>query len=50
MFASGSSVAVFGSGLGVFHFQCGTVKGTRYASAAELSEFEFLIAPPNAAQ
>ena len=49
MFASGSSVAVFGSGLGVFYFQCGTVKGTRYASAAELSEFEFLIVPPNAA-
>jgi len=41
------STAVFGSGAGVFYFQCGNVKGTRYASAGELAEFEALIANPN---
>ena len=41
------NVAIFGSGAGVFYLQCGTVRGTRYASAPELSEFESLIAPPD---
>lgn len=40
------NVGIFGTGRGVFYFQCGTVRGTRYASAAETSEFEMLIAPP----
>jgi hypothetical protein len=40
-------VAIFGSGTGVFYLQCGTVRGTRYASALELAEFEMLIAPPD---
>ena len=44
-------VAIFGSGAGVFYLQCGTtVRGTRYASATEEAEFEFLIARPDAAQ
>jgi len=43
-------MAIFGSGAGVFYLQCGTVRGTRYASAAETTEFEMLTAPPNAAQ
>jgi hypothetical protein len=42
------NVAIFGSGTGVFYLQCGTARGTRYASAAEITEFELLIAPPNA--
>lgn len=38
------SIAVFGSGSGVFYFQCGnTVKGTHYASAGDLAEFQGLI-------
>lgn len=47
------SIAVFGSGSGVFYFQCGsTVKGTQYASAGDLAEFQALIeelkpAPPH---
>jgi hypothetical protein len=43
-------VAIFGSGSGVFYLQCGTVRGTRYASAAETAEFEMLTARPNADQ
>src|SRR5208282_6568094 len=50
LYGGSHSIAVFGSGAGVFYFQCGTVKGTRYASATELAEFEMLIAPPNADQ
>jgi len=41
-----TNVAIFGTGAGVFYLQCGAVRGTRYASASELSEFELLIAPP----
>jgi len=41
------STAVFGSGAGVFYFQCGNIQGTRYASAGESAEFEMLIADPN---
>lgn len=43
-------VAIFGPGQGIFHLQCGTVRGTRYASATEIAEFQMLIAPPNAPQ
>jgi len=50
LYGGSHSIAVFGSGPGVFYFQCGTVKGTRFASAVELAEFEMLIAPPNDAQ
>lgn len=50
LYGGGHSIAVFGEGPGVFYFQCGTVKGTRYASAVELAEFEMLIAPPSADQ
>lgn len=49
-FTGGHSIAVFGSGQGNFYFQCGIVKGVRYASAGELAEFEALIAPPAPAQ
>jgi hypothetical protein len=49
-FYSGTrNVGIFGSGTGVFYFQCGTVRGTRYASAAELAEFQMLTARPEAA-
>lgn len=44
------NVAIFGSGSGVLYLQCGTVRGTRYASAGELAEFQLLIASSNAAQ
>jgi hypothetical protein len=44
------NLAIFGSGAGVFYLQCGTVRGTRHASATELNEFEFLIAPPESAR
>jgi hypothetical protein len=44
------NVGIFGSGAGVFYLQCGTVRGTRYASVAETTEFEMLSARPNAAQ
>jgi hypothetical protein len=43
-------VAIFGTGSGVFYLQCGTVRGTRYASAAETAEFQMLITPPDSAQ
>jgi hypothetical protein len=43
------TVGIFGSGPGVFYLQCGTVRGTRYASAAETTEFEMLSARPSAA-
>ena len=44
------NVAIFGSGAGVFYLQCGTVRGTRYASAAETTEFEILTAQPKPSQ
>ena len=44
------NVATFGSGAGVFYLTCGTVRGTRSASAAETAEFEMLTARPSAAQ
>ena len=44
------NVGIFGSGSGVFYFQCGTARGTRYASATELAEFQRLIARPNTSQ
>jgi hypothetical protein len=48
-FYNGShNVGIFGSGTGVFYFQCGTVRGVRPASPAELAEFQMLIAPPTA--
>jgi hypothetical protein len=44
-------VAIFGSGSGIFYLQCTansqTNRGTRYASAIEMDEFEMLAAPPN---
>jgi hypothetical protein len=46
LYGGSHSIAVFGSGPGVFYFQCGTIKGTRYASATELADFEMLIASP----
>jgi hypothetical protein len=42
------NIGIFGSGTGVFYFQCGTVRGVRSASPAELAEFQMLIAPPAA--
>src|SRR5579864_8428239 len=33
-YSEGRNVAIFGSGPGVFYLQCGTVRGTRHASAA----------------
>lgn len=44
------NVGIFGSGAGAFYLQCGTVRGTRYASAAETTEFEMLSARPSPAQ
>jgi hypothetical protein len=45
----GTNMAIFGTGAGVFYLQCGAERGSRYASASELSEFELLIArPPDA--
>jgi len=44
------NVGIFGSGAGVFYLQCGRVRGTRYASAAETTEFEMLSERPNSAQ
>lgn len=43
------TVGIFGSGARVFYLQCGTVRGTRYASAAETTEFEMLSVRPSAA-
>jgi len=47
-FYNGShNLGIFGSGSGVFYFQCGTERGTRYASASERAEFQRLIARPD---
>lgn len=43
-------VGIFGAGDGIFYLQCGTMRGTRYASAAELAGFQALIARPSSAQ
>ena len=42
------TVGIFGTGEGIFYVQCGTMRGIRYASAPELTEFQRLIARPSA--
>ena len=49
-YSGGRNVGIFGSGKGTFYLQCRTARGSRYASAQEMAEFQALIARPNPAQ